>query len=114
MAGLQDPVTAISVNKILHIKDIPHFSGLSHEDPVEFILRFETVGKVHQWNDTEKGKHFSLAVQKNSLRWLEANVSVNVWTDIKARFLKTLGKTRFELQFTGESGKMLASEDPLS
>lgn len=68
LARLQHPVAVVPVNKILHTRDIPKFSGLFYADPVDFILRSEMVGKVHQWNDSEKVKHFSLALQKNVLR----------------------------------------------
>lgn len=59
------PAAVTGESKIIHIRDLPQFSGHSYEDPVDFLLRFETVGQVHNWQNSDKLKHFALALKKN-------------------------------------------------
>lgn len=100
-------------NRILHLKDLPQFSGSTYDDPVDFVMKFEMIAKVHNWSNDEKIKHFALAVQRNALKWYESNQSLPQWDGLKADFLKASGKNQFELELCGETGKMLASEGPL-
>lgn len=59
-------------------------------------------------------KHFYLCLSRNALECHEANRSITDWSDLKKRFLDMFGKSKVDFDLEGESGKMLASEDPLS
>lgn len=73
------------------------------------------VAQIYGWQDPQKKKHFALALQKNPLKWLQTQNlgAATTWDALKAYFLKTFEKTRFELDLEGESGKMLTSENRL-
>lgn len=62
----------------------------------------------------QKKETFFSRFTENALRWLEANVSVNVCTDLEAKFQETFEETRLELNLASESGKMLTRKVPLS
>ena len=44
----------------------------------------------------------------------EADKQLRTWTDLKAAFLTTFGKTRVDFNIGGESSGLLASEDPVA
>lgn len=47
------PGVVANANKILHIWDSPRYSGSTYEDPIDFLLTFETVGRVPNWHDVD-------------------------------------------------------------
>lgn len=47
-------VRANPVNKLMHLRDEPQFSGQVYEDPIDFLARFDMVGKVHYWTDVDQ------------------------------------------------------------
>ena len=99
--------------RTLHIKDLPTFSGQGHEDAENFLLKFERIGKVYSWKDTDYVRHMFLALEKNALKWHDANKALTDWADLKKAFLQTFGKSRIDIDLQGPSKLMRATTDPL-
>lgn len=62
-----------AIVRSLHVKDLPQFGAMVNEDPLDFLLRFETLATAQHWQNDDRIQHFSLALQKNALKWLRAN-----------------------------------------
>lgn len=103
-----------STSKNVPLRDLPTFSGQSHEDANDFLLKLERCGVAYGWTDAEYLKYMSLTMEKSALRWFDANKTVQTFSEMKKKFLETFGRSQVDYDLLGESGKMAINEDPLA
>ena len=98
---------------VIKSSEIPTFSGQSHEDADDFLLRYEHFATHNKLTDPEKVQHMNMALQRNALRWFECCRHVADWVTVKREFLKVFGKSFADYDIAGYTLRMTAIDQPL-
>jgi hypothetical protein len=100
--------------RAIPVKELPTFRGEPNENAMEFLIRYERRGELHDWGDAEKLKYLYLTLERNAMDWHRSNLHLKTWREMKDSFIATFGKNWVDVDFDQKANHKLAIEDPLA
>jgi hypothetical protein len=100
--------------RAIPVKELPTFRGEPNENAMEFLIRYERRGELHDWGDAEKLKYLYLTLERNAMDWHRSNLHLKTWKEMKDSFIATFGKNWVDVDFDQKANHKLAIEDPLA
>ena len=70
---------------------LPHFHGMSSEDPDSFLFEFDILCRSYNYiRDAQKLKLFPATLKESALRWFMGlgEHTIRTWEEIRSTFLK--------------------------
>ncbi len=116
LQSIVQPIVQVqsSLAKPINPRDIPSFSGQSHEDVDDWIQLYSRAGEYYGWTDADFSRHLLLALSKSALEW-HAELTRNgalPWPIVKLKMLEHYAKTRIDLDIMGDNERLSFNKDP--
>jgi hypothetical protein len=68
--------------RAIPVKELPTFRGEPNENAMEFLIRYERRGELHEWGDAENLKYLYLTLERNAMDWHRSNLHLKTWKEI--------------------------------